>query len=424
MNASGSRAQLAYISESTYGTTPSSPIFKVLPDSRNSIGLEKETFTSERIRSDRQIADLRHGVRSVAGDITFELCSSNYDDFLQAVLMGTWATAQIAATGVMKITTQPTATNTMTIGTVTYTFVSIGDFDTAGEIAIGTSVADTRARIVKAIRGLDGVNTRHPTVNITAFNGTDATVTARTKGTGGNSIVTTDTLAQAGDGFAVGTLTGGANSSSKSELKVGTVRRSFTVETLFADIVKYVRSTGVELNTMSLEVTPGAMVTGSFGTLGHDSQTDTAIVAGATYTPAPITHIYDGFTGAMRVDGIEVAVVTAISLNLENGIENLQVVGKNSTVQGGAGRSTVTGEITAFMEDLTFIKMFDEESSFSVEFSLAGVGSAYNYTFTLPRCKFTGGKPEVGDEREISISFPFSALLDSDESSQLIITRS
>ena len=45
------------------------------------------------------------------------------------------------------------------------------------------------------------------------------------------------------------------------------------------------------------------------------------------------------------------------------------------------------------------------------------------YTFTLPKIKFTGGKPEVGGEREISISLPFQAIYAADSASQIVIER-
>ena len=46
-----------------------------------------------------------------------------------------------------------------------------------------------------------------------------------------------------------------------------------------------------------------------------------------------------------------------------------------------------------------------------------------HYTFTLPKIKFTGGKPEVGGEREISISLPFQAIYAADSASQIVIER-
>ena len=296
--ASGSRARLAYVAESVYGVTPAAPTWQVLPDSRNSVGLEKEAIESERVRGDRQITDFRHGTRSVTGDIQIEFCRDNYDDFLEAALMGTWA--------------------------------------------------------------------------------------------------------------------GG-------ELKAGITRRSFTMETAFQDITQFKRSTGCEIATMSLEIAPNAMVTGTFGIVGQDGKMYQAAVAGSTYTPAPTTRVYDGFSGSIFLGSIEIGVITEISLSLENNLENQAVVGRNTTIQGAAGRSNLTAEISAFFEDATIFDHFDDEDEVSIVFELNDGHTAYE--FEMPRCKLNGGKPEVSDDREVTLSVPVQALRDDTSQSQIIITK-
>jgi hypothetical protein len=296
--AAGSRAQLAYVAEVTYGVTPSNPVFQILPDSRNSVGLEKESFTSERVRSDRQIVDFRHGTRSVAGDIPFEFCRDNYDILMQAALMGTWS----------------------------------------GDV-----------------------------------------------------------------------------------LKAGTTRRSFTIETKYDDVTQYKRNVGCEVATMSLEVAPNAMVTGSFGIVGQNGTMAQTALSGATYTPSPTTRVYDGFSGSIYVGSVEIGVITSISLSLENNLENQAVVGRNTTVRGAAGMSNLTGEISAFFEDSTLFDHFDDEDEVRIEFTLTD--AVASYTFEMPRCKLNGGKPEVGDDREVTISVPFQSLRDDTAASQIVITK-
>jgi hypothetical protein len=92
ITAVGSRHSAAYIAESTYGTTPSTPTFDNIRHTSASLGLSKTTLESGELRDDRQIAHLRHGNKSVAGDIGFELSYTTFDDFLEAALGGTWAT--------------------------------------------------------------------------------------------------------------------------------------------------------------------------------------------------------------------------------------------------------------------------------------------------------------------------------------------
>lgn len=88
--ANGSRHSLRYIEEATYGVTPATPAFKPVRHTGTTLALTKESLQSEEIRSDRQIADFRHGARQTGGDINIELSFGSFDDFLQAVTLGTW----------------------------------------------------------------------------------------------------------------------------------------------------------------------------------------------------------------------------------------------------------------------------------------------------------------------------------------------
>lgn len=88
--ASGSRHSLALVAETVYGTTPANPAFKKFRHTGLSVGLSKETLQSEELRDDRMIASVRGGAEQVAGDIEFELSYGSFDDYLQAVLCGTW----------------------------------------------------------------------------------------------------------------------------------------------------------------------------------------------------------------------------------------------------------------------------------------------------------------------------------------------
>jgi len=95
--ATGSRHNLSYILESTFGTTPSSPGFTPIRHTGTTMGLTKEAMESEELREDRQIAHYRHGNKSVSGDINFELSYGGLDALLEAVMCGSWATNVLKA---------------------------------------------------------------------------------------------------------------------------------------------------------------------------------------------------------------------------------------------------------------------------------------------------------------------------------------
>lgn len=96
-DASGARHSIAYVPEVTYGTTPATPAFKKVRHTGVTLGLSKDSITSEEIRDDRQISVHRHGNRKVGGDISGELSYGSFDDLLEAVLCGTWSTNVLKA---------------------------------------------------------------------------------------------------------------------------------------------------------------------------------------------------------------------------------------------------------------------------------------------------------------------------------------
>lgn len=117
-----------------------------------------------------------------------------------------WGVEGIQAQGTLTVDTQPTAADTMTIGGTVYTFVASGA-DAAGEINRGADLAAAQTNIIAAINGTDGYNVPNQDVFAGAsFSSDDLILTAREVGTGGNSIVTTETFTAGTNVFDAGTL--------------------------------------------------------------------------------------------------------------------------------------------------------------------------------------------------------------------------
>jgi hypothetical protein len=90
--AQGSRTQLAYIPEVTYGSTPSTPAMIALPFNTHSVDLTKTRVQSAEITPDRMPRIDRHGQRTVSGDIVVEMRPADYDFLLEDALFGTFTT--------------------------------------------------------------------------------------------------------------------------------------------------------------------------------------------------------------------------------------------------------------------------------------------------------------------------------------------
>lgn len=89
----GANRTLSYIAEVTYGTTPATPTMKyVRAKSGAKFELKRDTFASKEISPTRQAVSLTYGNRSGSGDVPFDLSYGSFDDFLEAVMGGTWTT--------------------------------------------------------------------------------------------------------------------------------------------------------------------------------------------------------------------------------------------------------------------------------------------------------------------------------------------
>jgi hypothetical protein len=138
--------------------------------------------------------------------------------------------AAVAAQGTLTLDTNPTNGDTMYVGSKSYTFQStLTNVD--GNVKIGATLGDTKASLVAAfdLSGTGGVDyaattTAHPTVDISAFAGNVATLTAKTAGAAGNSIATTETFTAGTNvfnGATLGTTTLGRNLGLDGEIKIG-----------------------------------------------------------------------------------------------------------------------------------------------------------------------------------------------------------
>jgi hypothetical protein len=122
----------------------------------------------------------------------------------------------VAATGTLTLTDNPTAGQTVKIGSTTYTFRAT--VPAAYDVLIGATASDSLDNLIAAINAAAGSGTLygtgtliHPTTAAAAGAGDTMDLEANEAGVSGNSITTTETLT-AGS-FGAATLTGGLEAS-------------------------------------------------------------------------------------------------------------------------------------------------------------------------------------------------------------------
>ncbi len=209
------------------------------------------------------------------------------------------------------------------------------------------------------------------------------------------------------------------------QLKAGVLRRSFTIVRHFTDQVAgdkpYYTFTGCELNTFNLTVGANAIVTGSFGVIGQDLVIDATGPASHTVTGPTVTCPYNSFSGVIKENDVEVAVVTELTLALDNGLAAIFVVGSDTTLNPSVGMSLLTGQLTVYFEDSTLYEKFVDETNTSLEFTLDD--GNVELKFIIPNIKFGDATNDVSGAGPITLVLPFQAILDDTEGSQIVIER-
>jgi len=190
-------------------------------------------------------------------------------------------------------------------------------------------------------------------------------------------------------------------------LAVGSTRHSFTMEAGHPDIGQYMSYTGVLVDKMSFDFKPDGMVTGKFGLVAKSATSGTASVFGTT-AAAPTASPMDTFSGLIKLGGAAIAIVSGLTLDLNNGIETAKVLGQNSLADANQGRASISGLMTVYFQDATAQNLFLNETESSLE--VKAVNGINSYDFLMSRVKFTGAKKQVTKEGLLTYDLPYTAL--------------
>lgn len=387
------RTRLLYKAESLLGQLPGATGAQALRRVTTSLNLNKDAFTSNEVRSDMQIADVRHGSRSVRGNIEGELSLQTFDDWLAAMMRNTWTSG---------VSASPTdfATGITASNSGTFTFAGSGSLITKG-FKIGDVVR------VTGVTGNTNTNFR-----ITALTATVMTVTPKPT-----------TQAQVASGWTVAVV--------GSKLLPGLLTPSFTIEQSHLDIGISERFVGCRIGGAAINLPPNGVGTVQWDILGIDGSVLTA--GNAPYFTSPTaetsTGVLTGVEGGIRLNGVEQAIITGTQLNITTNLSVQPVVGAVISPDIFYGRTVITGQVSAFLADEALINVFVNESKVDMVVQANASGSAPQdfLCFNMQGVKFTGYSKTIGVEGGIIVQFPFQAILASASNADvasLVIQRS
>ena len=347
----------------------------------SSFNLDKEAYESAEIRTDYQIADFRHGVRSASGSLSAELSPGTYADFVASAVAKAFAVGGTLSGITYSVTTQGAGYRlTKTVPATSF----------VGLFFVGDVIRITAA-------GGDVANTGRNLL-VTAVTADTMDVIAVDRGT----MVIESAIASAT--FAVqGKKTMAPLTSHTDD--------SYTIEEFFSDIGQSEVYTGMKVGSASFALPATGLVTCEFGFMGKD-----VTVGESQYFTAPAdlstTGIFASVNGVLLIKGVPVALLTGLNININRNMQSATVVGSNSIAELFEGRIAVDGDFSAYFEDGGLRDLFldETEASLVVTLSASNAKDADFVSFTLPRIKVNTNTKDDG-EQGIVAQHSFIALL-------------
>ena len=457
--ATANLAQLRYIRESTFGTTPVAGVGENIRMTGESLAYAIGTKVSGELRSDRQETDLVQISASGTGGVNFELSYKEFDDFLEDALQSTW----LGANDVAGITATITDANTLTASAATpfagiiagqtvrftgwATPANNGIFTvvtaSGTELTFGAGLLTNEADVTVGFSSFG-----RTTLSVTTTSGT--TLTAATGDPFANVVVgqmikisgmttaannqvakvvtktSSKILVFASATFAANE-TAGTTRLSSSRLSNGVTQRSYTLERNLTDVTQFFAYRGMTLDKMSLKFASGDIVGGSFDFMGKD-----AVRAGETVIPGT-SNLSDTFDVMNAVAGVGAILeagaaltgtfIKSLDLNTGNTLRARDGIGTLGAVSIGSGTFVATGSMEVYLADGTLYDKFIANTASALQWNVTD-GAGNGYTLQLPNIKFSDAKVNAGGkDQDVMLSMPFTALMDPTTTKTLLIDR-
>lgn len=377
----GVNKRVAYKKETVWGTPAGASGAKVLRRVTSNFNLAKETYESQEIRQDYQVADMRHGIRSVAGSINGELSPGSYSDFFQSVVARDFTV--VAPVSSLSVTIA-TAGSLYTVTRATGSWLTDG-------FRVGNVVLLSGA----------GLNVANANNNLLIVSMTATILTVRVLS--GVALVAEGPIAS-----VTATVPGKVTYAPLT----GHTDDSYTVEEWYSDISQSEVFVGNKVGSVAVQLPTTGLVTTDITFQGRNLDTKGAVQYFTSPTAAGTTGIFAAVSGALVVNGTPTALITSADFTIERGLEAANVIGTNLSADIFTGRIRVNGNFSAYFQDGAFRDYFDSEATISLVVALTADSTKNSpvMSFIVPKIKL-GSADKADGEMGIVSSHSFTALL-------------
>ena len=400
MSAQGSRSQVSYQEETTWGVNPA-----------GTAGTQNVSFTISKVAGDPS---------GLANDSTVYTATINPDAGGAQAIAVVGSEAQTMGTVVDQINQDLTGASAAVIAG--------GILVTSDTLGASSSIAISDTDLFLTLTNFSAVDAAVPgtgsgaadfdelphtsfAINLTKDIYQDDTIRGdrlRQFNIHGNRIVGGDIAANfAHGGFDSWLESACYGAWAADVLDVGTTEKSFTVEQGSLDINQYSLYTGVKVNTWSLEVPVDGIVTTTFSVQGKQmSISGTSIDATPTAATQGEPFFHAG--GTFSIDGGTDCNISSISLSVDNGGQPNYCLGDDTARDITTGFASISGAFTVYFDDAGIFTAFLNEATATLDFTLTdGVNTMQ---FELPAVKYSGADRTVEGQGPILVTANFEAL--------------
>lgn len=380
--ASTSRAQMRYIREVTFGTTPGAGNGTNLRMTGESLDYTLSKETSKEIRSDRQVSGAVTVGATSGGDINLHLQYNEYDPFLESALasayvvygtLGETATSFSAAYTATTITASvaPTANDAFTLLQLGQWFQVNHAASTANHLKwfrVSTSVAPT------------------------------------------STVITLDASTVAG----VFASTAGAKIRT-SRLSNGTTETFYTLEKQFADVTQFLTYKGQYVDKFMLKFASGALTDGTMTFMGKNAVRAAVTALPGSAVASKTYDIQNGVTGLTQLwEGTtpSTAKIKTLDFVIANNLRSQDAVQNLGAVGIGVGDFEVTGNFSAYFETGALYDKFLADTYTAITVGSQDA-STNGYVCTFPRVQLMSSKVVAGSKNsDVMADFTWQAFAD------------
>ncbi len=462
------RVKISKVRETTFGVTPTSPVFKTRRVTSHGLATNPQDIISNEIRSDRQVVDLILTGYQAGGPSAGEASFQTMDEDIEEALQGTWATKPVIAVTVSDTEISDVAATTLTVASAlgsafkTGMLVLTTGFTTAANNNIVSRVASSTTTSVVFPSATFAVEAAAIPVGATArvvgFAGVSGDIAAVTSG--GNGI-TSSTLDFTTLGLAVGEWVRPNNFTTAVDndfcrisaiaahkisfdrvpvgwvadagtstvisvymgdlLTNGSTKRSNTFERQYLDHspVSYEYHTGQTLDKLAFTADAGKILTYTEDWMGATGSVTTTRASGASDIAAPTNDVLNAASNVGRIgfDGASIIgpnFVKTANWQFANNLRRQEAVANLGAIGIGNGEFTVTGTLNTYFGDKTVLDKILDNSLTSFDIRV-GRSDSHNesYVFDFPSIKLSAGSPSVsGKNADVMISAGFTAFMD------------